>query len=569
MRGTHIGRLTAATVLAMIAMTVPVVHTATAQPATDATISTIRAGNGYDLYVNGTMRTHIASREVSSSIITAVTADGARAAIIPEHDGFHGDKLMLLDVASGALRTVATGPVTSVAFSSDGTRFAYAVAEKGGATIHTAGLSTVDRAVITVPGMDVKVLGWRDDAAAVFVVRYADRRNDGQIPADLVRVDLARAATTPVLAGDITKQVVYRDFRLVTVNGRQLLSFVRTGTAYACSDVPSEIVLARTDGTVERTFGRTADTYREATWSADGRQVAYTATACVTSAEKSAGKAAAARRAVDLAGTYVTDLASRTSTQVVQDVSAYRISSLDRGVVRLSSDRRGTTTIDAAAMARGSARPVRAADLESARLATDVTIQGRTNRAVQINQIYDTNDNFDGRAACGPTSSIMDMATYQLGEWGQWVNYGGTHWSPYGRYITDRYQYNGHDWYWTEPDFSGRGAWAGAYGYMVFWQEGTHWDLAFNFLNAHTGWARDYAAWNPDWVRGQLNVGNLVVAGGNVHGLSHIVLIKGYTDDGGFVVNDPFGWRSNGGPGGADQVYYPGSDMNIWHMVAN
>lgn len=574
MHAKRIRRRAAGTVLAvsMLVLTGQVVPAAAAPPgdAADATISTVRAGDGYDVYVNDVPRTHVAAHEASNSIVTAVTADGSTAAIIPDHDGFHGRGLMLLDVASGALRTVTADPVTSVAFARDGTHFAYAVAGAGHATIHTSDLSSVDSTVATVSGMDVRVLGWRDDAAALFVVRYPDRRGDSQVPADLVRVDVAGGATSAVLTGDLARHQVYRDIRLVRVNDRQALSFVRAGSAYACSDVPSEIVLAGTDGTVRRTFGRTADTYREAAWSADGRQVAYTETACVTPKEKmAAGKTAAARRGDALTGTYVADVTGGKHTRVVEDVSAFRLAGLDGGVVRLESDRRGATTVDANAVARGASFPLRATDLEVAHPAADVTVQARTNRATQINQTYDTNDNFDGRGACGPTSSIMDMATYQLGEWGLWVNYGGTHWSPYGRYITDRYQYGGWDWYWTEPDFSGRGAWAGAYGYMVYWTEGTYWNLAYNFLNAHTGWAKDYAAWNADWVRTQLNMGYLVVAGGSIHGLSHIVLIKGYTDDGGFVVNDPYGWRTSGGPGGADQVYYPGSDMNIWHMVAN
>ena len=47
-------------------------------------------------------------------------------------------------------------------------------------------------------------------------------------------------------------------------------------------------------------------------------------------------------------------------------------------------------------------------------------------------------------------------------------------------------------------------------------------------------------------MRRQIDKGNLVVAGGTFRRLAHIVLIKGYTDDGGWVVNDPYGPRTSG-----------------------
>ncbi|MFI6180309.1 hypothetical protein ACIA8R_32535 [Nonomuraea sp. NPDC051191] len=79
-----------------------------------------------------------------------------------------------------------------------------------------------------------------------------------------------------------------------------------------------------------------------------------------------------------------------------------------------------------------------------------------------INQVYDTRDEFDGRGSCGPTTAVMTMAGYQLKEWGLWVNYGGRHYSPYGRYVTDEYPYNNTIFNRTAPDFSGNGSWMGA-----------------------------------------------------------------------------------------------------------
>jgi hypothetical protein len=284
--------------------------------------------------------------------------------------------------------------------------------------------------------------------------------------------------------------------------------------------------------------------------------------ACVTPAEKAAGTAAA--RAEALAGTYVADVAPGQSTRVVEGMSPFRITGLRSDGLRIASDRLGAQLLAHDAMARGA---VKAQSLAHVALPAATIV--RSNFAQQINQLYDTRDEFDGHGSCGPTSSVMDLAGYQLSQWGLWVNYGGRHWSPYGLYITDQYTYRGHTFNRTEPDYSGHGAWAGAHGWVYSPVDGSHWDRLFDYLNSHTGWAQMRYSWDPSFVIAQLNAGNLVVAGGNVHGYSHIVLIKGYTNDGGWVVNDPFGYRTSGGPGGGDQIYYVGSDMSIGPMIGN
>src|SRR5207237_11854 len=104
--------------IAVMSTLLPVVPTPMAVAGTGgAIISTVRAGSGYDVYVNSVLRAHVPLREPSSSIVTAVTGDGSRAVVIPDHDTTQGTGLLVLDVASGKLRTLVEGPVTSAAFS--------------------------------------------------------------------------------------------------------------------------------------------------------------------------------------------------------------------------------------------------------------------------------------------------------------------------------------------------------------------------------------------------------------------------------------------------------------------
>lgn len=534
-----------------------------------AEASTVRVGNAYDVYVDGALRGRVSNHEPANAVAAVAAPDGSLAAAVTDHDGHHGAALVVLG-AAGTQRTIATGAVTSAAFSADGARLAYVVADGDAATVMVGTPAAAGPAIARVTGMDITVLGWRSDGAALFLQAYPVNHHDSVVAANLLRVDLATGSVAPVLSSDPAHGVVYLDYRLVTVNGTQMVSFIRTGTVFLCGDGGTDIALARTDGTVARTAARTSDTYREATWSEDGARVAYTAQACVTPAEKQAAGSAAAQRADQVVGTYVENAATGLRTQVVTGVPSFRVASLRGSQVHLTSDRLGARSIDAAAIAAGTARATPAAALEPAGYQA-ITPMARNNTAVQINQIYDTRDAFDGRGSCGPTSSLMDLAGYQLSSWGLYVNYGGTHWSPYGLYITDQYTYGATTFSRAEPDYSGLGSWRGAHGYMYDPSAGAVWSYLYNYLNAHTGWAQSYYGWSPTFVRNQIDSTNLVVAGGTINGHAHFVLIRGYTDDGRWIVNDPFGVNTSGGSGGGNQIYTAGAggNMNIAFMVGN
>src|SRR5205807_2025223 len=161
-----------------------------------------------------------------------------------------GTGLLVLDVASGKLRTLVEGPVTSAAFSVDGTRLAYALVEKGGAKVWVGSPSSAGRALTTIPGRKVDILGFGVDERTVFVVAYPDRQDDATYAATLFRLDSESGTVTPVLASDPAGKTVYADFRLVMMGGRQMVSFVHTSLELCTG--PSALGLAQTDGTTAR-----------------------------------------------------------------------------------------------------------------------------------------------------------------------------------------------------------------------------------------------------------------------------------------------------------------------------
>jgi len=520
----------------------------------DAVISTQRTAAGFEVYVNGIKRGLIVNREPSNTVVTTVSSDGRYAVAIADHDGTQGSALLIME-AGQAAKTLVRNKVTSAAFSTDGSQLAYVVSGSEGATVYQGTAHTPGRAVATLHGTAVTILGWRSDGKALFVVAYPSVESDAAIAPNLLSVNLKSGASTKVLTSDPAHGLVYRDLRLLRMDGTQFVSAIRAPSVYPCGDSVTDIVLARTDGTITRSVARTMDSYREAVWSADGKYVAFTAQACVSAQEKADLSAAA--RAEAVAGTYVAETSTGQVTQLMADISSFQLSDLDAGVLRLASTRLGTRSVEMSAMRNGTRPAIAAASLDP----PSISSTARINPAVHIHQVYDTRDEFDGRGSCGPTSSAMLLASWGLPGWGLNVNAGGFHWSPYGRYITDAYTYAGVTFSNTQSDYSGRGAWAGAHGAMFLPGSGSDWTRLHKYVNDHTGGAVLRSSWDPVFVRDQIDRGNRVAVGGNFHGYIHIVLIKGYTDDDGWVVNDPYGPKTSGKAGGSDQIYYVGTDM--------
>lgn len=523
-------------------------------------ISTLRTGSEFEILIDGIRRGRVLNREVSNGVTAVASPDGTQAAVISDFDGLRGNALIWM-AAGEAPKTLLTAPVTSVAFSPDSRRLAYAVETHDSAALYVAAPHDRTRQIARVRGLDVTVLGWQEDGQALLVQVYPEEQRDAvQTAPDVLRVELASGRQTRLLASDLSRGLVYRDVRPVNIGGTLYLSAIRAPSAYPCGDQPTDLVLVGMDGEIRHSFGRTSDTYREAVWSDDGTQVAFAAQACVSRQELQSG--AAAERANEVAGIYLADTNTGRATQLVRGLLSARLRGLRDGSVQIASDRLGLRILRSD---QNSASPQRALSIEPETRAPGA----RDNRAVHIHQVFDTRDAFDGRGSCGPTSCVMNMADYQLVPNGLWVDYGGRHWSPFGLYITDSYTYGGVTYNKTKVDYSGKGAWAGAHGYMFIPGVGSAWAEIKTYLNNHTGWAVRKDAWDAAFARSQLDLGRLIVAGGKFRGLSHIVLIKGYTPGGDWIVHDPYGPRTSGGSGGADQIYRVGVDMDITHMVSN
>lgn len=75
------------------------------------------------------------------------------------------------------------------------------------------------------------------------------------------------------------------------------------------------------------------------------------------------------------------------------------------------------------------------------------------------------------------------------------------------------------------------------------------------------------------WVRDRINEGKVVVTSGEVFGYGHIIVIRGYTDDGRFVVNDPYGngtqpgWGNHNNGGGTIYTWGQISPKYFWAVA--
>ena len=159
-----------------------------------------------------------------------------------------------------------------------------------------------------------------------------------------------------------------------------------------------------------------------------------------------------------------------------------------------------------------------------------------------VHQVYDTPDDFDGTAACAPTSAVMTWAYYdRIMPWPTAVNTGGYHQSDYGRYVSEEYAYRfdgelkgtiAHE------DPSGHDA-EGAWGYI--WQNDASGTGAGVFDNLQ-GYLEDHDL-AVDWhaspsaedaetlVRTEIDAGHPLIARTYLTGAGHYVVIVGYESD--------------------------------------
>jgi hypothetical protein len=188
--------------------------------------------------------------------------------------------------------------------------------------------------------------------------------------------------------------------------------------------------------------------------------------------------------------------------------------------------------------------------LAPAHSSTSATPQGNNWPAPMVHQVWDTADEFNGYWACGPTSAVMALAYYQkIPPRAITINSGGVHTNDYGFYVSNIYEANGRRFDTSKPDASGRLAY-GAYGQTIGWYcDGycSGMEPIRNYIRAHgleaetSNRSSTTTQQDLDYVKEQIDRGYLVIASGTFNGLGHIVLIRGYTDDGRFILNDPYG----------------------------
>lgn len=373
-----------------------------------------------------------------------------------------------------------------------------------------------------------------------------------------------------MLASDPAAGVVYRDFRIARVDGHQRISAVRATHVYPCAGTGSELVLADERGAVLRTLGATTDSYRAATWSADGRRVTYELQGCVAQRDKPLGPG----RLDAVNGVYVLDRGTGQAHRVLRGLSsAFRLADAladapGADTVRLASSRFGVRELAAAGVDVATADTVDRVAADTKATDTEATDTAATQRsAVQrkvipstfIHQLWDTADDFNGNSACGPTSAVMDLAGYQLSDqFRVWASSPSGHWSPYGGYISKEYSAYGttYDDYAPDPNWN---YFAGAYGWLVEDpDEGTLHKWMTDYLDRHVSYTVARAsAPSAAWIRARIDANLMVVVSGNfAYGAyGHIGLITGYTDDGRFYVNDPYGAGTDGSYDGKNTIY--------------
>lgn len=198
-----------------------------------------------------------------------------------------------------------------------------------------------------------------------------------------------------------------------------------------------------------------------------------------------------------------------------------------------------------------------------------------------IHQLWDTPSTFNGRWACGPTSVAMVLAYYGLLKpnpvpvKAQWHP---TKSSLFGRYISDEFNHRGHVFNLKAKTPSGSAA--GLYGTTLDNHPG--W-MTGPYITNKAGGSRGIAAVMQIFGLGMRisvpkknryftandfaaqvvpNIDRLqpVIVGGDVNGLGHVIVIRGYWRTPGgetiYICNDPFGRGTTG------RREYSGADVD-------
>ncbi|MGI5506857.1 C39 family peptidase [Lentzea sp. CA-135723] len=496
----------------------------------------VQSGDGYDVVVGGAKRASFAVSDPAYTVRSTSSADGAYAAVISDFDGTSGGSLHTVD-RYGKKRFIARGAITSAVFH--GSKLAYADGEN----------VVVDGVVAgKLKGRAPSLLGFTSDGSGLLAVEHPDVADDSTFVGSLVRFDLKSGAAKPLISSGA--EALYRDFKLVDVRGERHVSFIKHNEIYRCGGAePQWLGLASENGEVTSLVGETKHHYRSAVWSTDGARVAYEVMGCVS--DKTLGP----DQFASFNGVYVQDLATHKASRVTEGLSFnYALTGFDGAEAVIGSPARGY---------------VKASGLKAATLDGQVTTMGRLNRAEYIHQLWDTRNDFNGNSSCGPTSAVIDLVTYQLpNEYGVQVAQPFSHYSKWGRYITDEFSNRGTTFNRTMADWGRTGAWKGAHGWITGYYCGGNparpcasWESERDFL-ARNGAAVQQGNFTPAQVRAFLDQGKFVIMSGTWGSTAgHLSVVIGYHDNGQFYVHDTYGAGTDGSYDGANQLY-------SWNYIA-
>ena len=165
-----------------------------------------------------------------------------------------------------------------------------------------------------------------------------------------------------------------------------------------------------------------------------------------------------------------------------------------------------------------------------------------------INQLYDTPGNFNGSAACAPTSAMMVLAFYNiLPVWNTYCANPYHHYNSWGNYISNNYYFRQSFYNLLADDPSGKPS-GGAYGFM--WS-GTYDPYArmVGFFENHGLSAERYDSPTYNMALNEVNAGRPYTVCVGLTSAGHVVVAHGTaTVEHTLIFNDPYGDKNNGYP---------------------
>jgi Tol biopolymer transport system component len=165
----------------------------------------------------------------------------------------------------------------------------------------------------------------------------------------------------------------------------------------------------------------------------------------------------------------------------------------------------------------------------------------RTIDVPYVNQVYDTPDWFNGRSACGPTTSVMALAYYNiLPLWPTSCATPTRHINNWGSYVSEIYTYRAITYAASADDPNGRPA-QGAFGYM--WSTGSPNSRMSGYYTNHGLQSSTYDSPANSAAVAELSGGNFYSICNGLTTAGHIVLAHDVdpSDPHVIIVNDPYG----------------------------